>query len=366
MLKNKHKNIITSMFDKLTVATMMRNKMKAALLYGPGDVRVEEVDVPHINDDQVLIRVRAVGICQSDIRVIKGISKKRYFSYGRDSYGLTGHEWSGEIVDLGKNTKGISIGDRVVPEIIISCGKCKMCIEGRSNLCINKEYIIRGYAEYAVAPYNHLYKIPHDIDFEEAALAEPLAVTLHANTIANPQPGTTVVIIGAGPMGLLNLMLSKLSGARVIVSDIIDERLQKAKYLGADDVINPMRENITTRLREVNDGFGADIVIVCASSTKAIENGINAVGSGGKLLFFAGNITPAEINIDPNYIHYNEITITGSYDHLPRDFTNALKLISLRKVNVKSIISHYTSLIDLPNGLEIAESRAGLKVMIKP
>jgi len=345
---------------------MTQNKMRAALLHGPNDVRIEDVDVPSISDDQALVRVRAIGICQSDIRVIKGLSRKKYFSYGYDSYGLTGHEWAGEIVELGKKVEGFNIGDRVIPEIIISCGNCKMCIDGRTNLCLNKQYVIRGYAEYAVVPYTNLYKVPQKIDFEEAALIEPIAVTLHANDIAKPSPGNLVLIIGAGPMGLLNLIINKLSGACILVSDIIDERLQKAKSLGADEVINPVKGDISTKIKELNDGYGADIVIVCASSAKAIEDGFKAVRPGGKLLLFAGSVVPPEVKLDPNYIHYNEVTITGSYDHLPKDSINAIKLLSYRQINVKPIISHYVSLPELRKGIEIAESHIGLKVIVKP
>jgi L-iditol 2-dehydrogenase len=345
---------------------MTQNKMRAALLYGPSDVRIEDVDIPSISDDQALVRVKAIGICQSDIRVIKGLSRKKYFSYGCDSYGLTGHEWVGEIVKLGKKVQGFNIGDRVIPEIIISCGKCKMCIDGRTNLCLNKQYVIRGYAEYAVVPFTNLYKVPEKIDFEEAALIEPIAVTLHANEIAKPTLGDLVLIMGAGPMGLLNLIINKLSGSRVSVSDIIDERLQRAKSLGADEVINPSKEDISARVKELNDGYGADIVIVCASSAKAIEDGFKAVRPGGKLLLFAGSIVPPEVKLDPNYIHYNEVTITGSYDHLAKDTINAIKLLSYRQINVKPIISHYVSLQELHKGIEIAESHIGLKVIVKP
>lgn len=340
--------------------------MKAALLYAPGDVRIGDVDVPSISDDQVLIRIRAVGICQSDIRVIKGLSRKKYFSYGYDSYGLTGHEWSGEIVELGKKVHGFDVGDRVVPEIIISCGKCKMCIEGRTNLCLNKQYVIRGYAEYAVAPYTNLYRVPQSVSFEDAALAEPIAVALHANRIAKPRPGSLILIIGSGPMGLLNLMISKLSGANVVMSDVIDERLQMAKSLGADGVVNPAKEDIITRINELNDGYGADVVIVSASSIKAVEDGLKAVRPGGKLVIFAGSIAPEELKLDPNYVHYNEVTITGSYDHLTKDLVDALKLLSLRRIDVNSIISHSVSLLDLYKGVEIAESHMGLKVIVKP
>ncbi len=216
-----------------------------------------------------------------------------------------------------------------------------MCIDGRTNLCLNKQYIIRGCAEYAVVPYTNLYKVPQSIDFEEAALIEPIAVTLHAYTLAEPSPGKLVLIIGAGPMGLLNLLINKLSGSYVLVSDIIDEGLQKAESLGADGVINPMKEDISNRIKELNDGYGADIVIVSTSSVRAIEDGFKAVRSGGKLLIFAGSIAPPEVKLDPNYIHYNEVTITGSYDHLPKDLIKTL-IIIVFTVNIITLLYEKT------------------------
>jgi threonine dehydrogenase-like Zn-dependent dehydrogenase len=151
-------------------------KMKAAIQYGPKQVGIEMVDVPQIKDDEVLIRVKNIGTCPSDVRSYVAADKRQWYQYGTEGYGLSGYEWSGEVIKIGKDVNEIKLYDKVVPEIIIPCGTCKYCRQGYTNLCIHKSYISRGYAEYAVAPSKYLYTLPPNVSFSEAAFTEPLAV----------------------------------------------------------------------------------------------------------------------------------------------------------------------------------------------
>ncbi|MEM3713459.1 MAG: alcohol dehydrogenase catalytic domain-containing protein [Nitrososphaeria archaeon] len=341
-------------------------KMKAALLYGPSDLRIEEIDVPKINEDEVLIRVRKIGVCPSDVRSYLGIYKRQIFPYGPESYGLSGHEWTGEIVEVGSAVKDFSVGDKVVPEIIVPCGICKYCRKGLTNLCKNKQNIVRGYAEYAKAPAKALFKVPENISFEEAAFAEPIAVCLHANEIISPKPGDVILIIGGGPMGLIHLQISKLSGAKVIVSEIIENRLKIAEELKADATVNPMQEDLIEIVKKMTDGYGVDAIIVATGNKTAIESAFKVISAAGTIVLFGGTYPPVNIEVDPNIIHYGEINVTGSYDHLPTHVERGLNLLSGKKVNVKKLISHTLPLEQLKIGFDLVMKGTSLKIQIEP
>lgn len=340
--------------------------MRAATLYGPKDLRIEEVDTPAPNECEVLVRVRCVGICPSDVRVYEGVYKHKVSLYGKDSFGLFGHEWSGEVVKVGGSVRGFSVGDRVVPEIIIPCGTCRPCRKGFTNLCVNKRNVIRGYAEYVKAPSENLLKIPDSLSYEEAAFSEPIAVCLHANEIASVKPGDTVLVIGSGPMGLINMQISKLSGASVIVSEVVEERLEMARKIGADMVVNPARENLHNKVKEVSGGYGADAVIVATGNKAAIETAFESIGPAGTVVLFGGTYPPTKVELDPNLIHYNEIRVVGSYDHLPIHMEKALLLLSKKSLDVKSLISHTFELDNLREGFELVKTGKALKVMVRP
>ncbi|MGQ9781470.1 MAG: zinc-dependent alcohol dehydrogenase [Nitrososphaeria archaeon] len=342
------------------------SKMKAALLYHPMDLKIEYVDVPKIGDDEVLIRVRNVGVCPSDVRSYEGVYKREMFPFGRESYGLSGHEWCGEITMVGENVSGFSVGDRVVPEIILPCGTCKLCRKGMTNLCRNKHNVSRGFAEYAKAPYSCLFRIPDNVSFIEAAFTEPVAVCLHANDIISPKPGETVLIVGGGPMGLINMQISKLSGADVVVSEVVEGRLRKAKELGADHVINPIIEDLPKMVADLTDGYGADAVVVATGNKAAIETAFNAVSAAGKIVFFGGTYPPANVELDPNLVHYGELLITGSYDHTPNHVERALKILSKKRIDVGKLISHTFTLDRLKEAFELVRSAAALKVQVTP
>ena len=341
-----------------------KGKMKAAVLYGPSQLSIEEVDVPEIKEDEVLIRVKNIGICPSDVRSYLGIYK-RQLAYGKDSYGLTGHEWSGEIVEVGHMVKDFSIGDRVVPEIIIPCGICKFCRKGMPNLCKSKQGVTKGYAEYVKAPAKVLFRIPENVSFKEAAFCEPIAVCLHANEIISPKPGDTILIIGGGPMGLIHLQISKLSGANVIVSEVVENRLKVVKEFGADITINPLEEDMPKVVKELTDGYGADAVIVATGNKTAIESALKAVSAGGTVVLFGGTYPPVNVEIDPNVIHYGEVKVTGSYDHLPIHVEKALKLLHDKKIEVGKLVSHTLQLEQLKEGFELVKNGTALKVQIK-
>ncbi|MEM2864764.1 MAG: alcohol dehydrogenase catalytic domain-containing protein [Candidatus Bathyarchaeia archaeon] len=339
--------------------------MKAAVAYGPRDVRIEEVDIPQISDSEVLIRVKAIGVCPSDVRSYEGVYFRKLYDWGKDSFGLSGHEWSGEIVSVGDEVKGFQVGDRVVGEPIIPCGICKFCRKGATNLCIDKKLVIRGFAEYLKSPSKSLFKIPEGVSYEAAAFSEPVAACLHANEALSPRPGETVLIIGGGPMGLIHLQLSKLSGATVVLSEVIEDRLMMARELGADVAVNPTRSDMVKEVKELTDGYGADGVIVATGARKAIEDAFNAVSGGGKVVLFGGSYPPVMVEIDPNLIHYKEIKIMGSYDQTPIHIERALNLIAKGRIDVERLIAQRLPLSRLKEAFELVKGMKTLKIFIK-
>jgi L-iditol 2-dehydrogenase len=343
-----------------------RKKMKAALLYSPMDIHIEDIDVPIPSKDEVLVRVQRIGICPSDVRSYQGVYKRQMFPYGKESYGLSGHEWCGDIVEVGSSVKDFFIGDRVVPEIIIPCGICKYCGKGLTNLCKNKSNISRGFAEYAKAPAKSLFRIPESVSFIEAAFTEPIAVCLHANDIISPRPGETVLIIGGGPMGLLHLQIAKLSGASVILSEVIESRLKMATELGVDAIVNPLREDMSKAVKDFTGGYGADSVIVATGNRTAIESAFKAVASSATIVFFGGTYPQTNIELDPNAIHYGELKVTGSYDHVPAHVERALKVLSKKQINVKKLVSNTLPLDRLKEGFEMVNSAKALKIQVEP
>ena len=343
-----------------------KDKMRAALLYGPNDVRIEDVDIPKLEANEVLVRVKKIGICPSDVRIYQGIYKHEPV-YGKESYGTSGHEWTGEIVKVGSAVKGFSLGDRVVPQLIIPCGVCKFCRKGITNLCISKTGQGRGYAEYTKAIANALFKLPENVSYEEAAFAEPIGVCLHANEIISPRPGDTVLIIGGGPMGLIHLQLSKLSGATTIVSEVVESRLEVAKHFGADAVINPAKEDMPKKVKEMTDGYGADGVIVAVGNKVAIESAFKAASAAGTIVLFGGTYPlGTTIQIDPNVIHYGELNVTGCYDHMATHIERTLKVLSKKAINVEGLISNTFPLERLKEGLELVKSASAIKVQVAP
>lgn len=338
----------------------MIEKMKAALLYGVRDVRIEDMPVKQPKPNQALIRIKACGICPTDVRSFTGMRKG---SYPR----TTGHEWVGEIVEVGDDFHGFEIGDRVAPEWRAVCGVCYYCRRGIFNYCQNmqRERVQGGFYGYGISEARYMRLIPDGMSYEEAAFAEPLACCINGSQESNIAVGDDVAIIGAGPIGLQHLQLARHKGARVIISDFIESRLEKAKELGADDTINPAKENAVDRVKELTDGRGANSVIAAIGTLEVAKTAIEMAGMCATVNFFAGTYPQGTIPLDPNIVHYKQLILTGSHDFTPHHFTTALNLIQHGIVKVKPIISHIMPLEDLAAAFDIVEKREGLKVVIR-
>lgn len=353
--------------------------MKAARLYGPRDLRVEDVPDPEPGVEEALIRIEACGVCPSDVR---GYAGTRHTPGAPPR--TPGHEWAGVIVALGPesparehfSTHGVhvpvhhepapfKVGDRVAADWRMVCGRCYQCRRGVFNYCEDLTRGVRGgFSELGTAPLSQLRHIPDHVSFEEASFCEPLACVINGNDKLNLQLGEDLVILGAGPIGLQHLQVAKSRGARIIVSDPIASRLAVARELGAHDTIDASQGDPVARVRELTEGRGADAVIVAVGATEPSKQAMQMAAINGRVNYFAGAYPAAEFEFDTNVVHYRQSVLTGSHDFTPHHFSTALKLISFGIVQVKPLISHRFSLDAVREAFELTASRAGLKAMV--
>ena len=343
-------------------------KMKAAFFYGKEDIRLHEINIPNIKEDEILIEIRACGICGSDVRsYYKGVEGRYKIPL------ILGHEVSGQVFKIGGKIDNFAIGDRVAVAPIYGCGKCSFCLSGQENLC--KEVMVFGcnldgaFAEYMKIPVRAiqrgaLVKIPDELSDEEAALIEPFSCCLHGVLRANVRPGDTILVIGAGPIGLAHTKLLRLLGASyIIASDVVDSRLEVAKKFGADMTINPQREDSLAKIKELTEDKGADAVIVAVGNPEAITQGLKMVRRGGTVVLFGGCPPNTVVQVDPNFIHYSDTVIVGSIDATMDEFRRAASLVSA--IDVKPFITHRFPLESIKDAMEMSKSREALKVVIK-
>jgi 2-desacetyl-2-hydroxyethyl bacteriochlorophyllide A dehydrogenase len=342
--------------------------MRIANWYGGEDFRIEEVPKPRIKDNEALVSVKAASICGSELHAFTGASKRRQEVHGLPL--VMGHEFSGEVVEVGKSVKNISVGDRVGVNPIVTCGKCEQCITGRTNIC--KNFILLGlhvdgaFAEYVPVVAENCYKVPDTLSFEEAALLEPCSVGIHAVNIARLELGDDVAILGAGPIGLMALQAAKCAGAgRIFVVDVVPFRLDVAKKLGADVTINAAEEDPIKNIMEFTKGEGVDVAIEAVGIKKTVQQAIDMVKKG-KTVIVAGMMEKI-MEVGMLGVTVNEIRVQGDYGYTKKEFVSSVKLVSANKINLKPMITHIFPLNEIVNGFKVlAQKKDAMKVIIKP
>ncbi len=346
--------------------------MKAAVLKGIENLEMEDISRPTPSPQEILIKVKACSICGTDIRVYHHGHKHMRFPR------ITGHELSGEIVEIGKRVEGHKLGEKVAIAPAIPCGRCYYCRRGMQSMCINLTAIgyhyDGGFAEFMVVPEDAVRNgcvntIPSELSFEEAALAEPLACAINGQQLSQIDLGNTVVVVGAGPLGCIHLQLAKAKGAsRTILVELSRERIDFAKKFAFPDiVINPSSENAIQRIKEETEGRGADRIIVSCPSGKAQEESLSMVAPRGIINFFGGlPLDNPFIKFNSNLIHYGEFYVVGTHGSAPYHNELALSLISQEKVRIKELVTHRLPLERLEEGLALAESKKGMKILINP
>lgn len=337
----------------------MDGKMEASVLHSLGEFHTEHVDIPSINDDEVLIKVKYCGICGSDV--------PRAMSYGARKYPLIlGHEFSGVVEKKGVNVGHLAIGDRVVVAPLIPCNQCEYCLSSNYGLCDDYNIIGTGsngaFAEYVKAPKNHVLKLDDRIDFETAAGIEPATIAYHAVQKAAIQPGETVVVMGCGPIGQLTIQWARIFGAaKIITVDIFEEKLVKAKELGANFTFNAKSCNPVEEIIK-NTGLGADVVIETAGSSITQQQSILSAKKKGRVIFLG--ITHTGIDLEEktmDHIMRGELKIQGSWNSYSAPYPGiawkaSLDFMAKGELEFKSMISHKIS-ID-----EVGEYMKGMAV----
>ena len=343
--------------------------MYAAIFHQPLDLRVEQVAIPHVGEGDVLIEVEATGICGSDIRVYKGEKAARPGN-------ILGHEVAGTAEKTGNKVTGVEVGTRVTIYPVVFCGRCHFCLGGHPNMCEHRAtlgyQLDGGMAEHMLVPASmvskgNMFKIPDKVPFEHAAVTEPLACTVNSIDLCRVRTGSSVLIIGAGPMGLMNLLVARAAGAsKIIISEVNPDRLRIAKELGADVVVDPTKERLIEAVQAATNGHGVDAAIPSVGLPDAIEAALPAVKKRGIINIFAGSSPDAKITFNPNIIHYNELTLTANQNAPPRCFSRALELMSSKQVDVSKLITHRFALKDVPEAFRSRIERVGLKPIVIP
>jgi L-iditol 2-dehydrogenase len=342
--------------------------MKAALLYGVKDLRIENVEVPKLETGEALVKVKAATTCGTDLKIFQRGYVERVIKLPT----IFGHEWAGDVVEVSKGLDWPTKGMRVRAGNSAPCLHCTMCQKGKYNLCENMIWLWGAYAEYIKVParmvFVNMQEIPSGVSYEEAAMTEPLACVLHGIEEARVKLGDTVAIIGAGPIGLLHLLTARRLGAKkTVLIDIVDERLDFARKLGADETINSRTEDAVEKVRKLTDGYGADVAIEAIGLPATWEQAIRLVRKGGTVLEFGGSPPGTEIKLDTEMVHYGELTVLGAFHATPLHFRQALDLIASRTIDVQSLVTKKMNLDEIRQAFDLLlTSKTEIKIAIAP
>ena len=333
---------------------MAKKTMRAAVCVDREKIVMQDVPIPKPKPGEVLVAVKATGLCGSDVDGYTGNHPMIKWPI------ILGHECSGLVAELGPGVEGWKLGDAVAIEPFFTCKTCPACRCSKYNLCVDLK--ITGHqvpgsmAEYVIAEAGFLHRIPAGLSFAEAAIAEPASGSLHAVERCNLRLGDFVVIIGCGTIGVLAMQHALNKGAQVLIADPEDFKLKVAKKLGAHHTLNPKREDLEARVKELSGGVGADCVIEAVGEPETLAETIGLVKRGGTILLigWSGNATDA---FNLTSVTLDELTVLGTLGFC-HDFPVALKLMSQGKVRIKPILSHRLPLDRVEEGIRMLDSRA--------
>ncbi len=344
--------------------------MKAAFLHGVGDLRVETTPVPQItNPNQILVRVKAVGICGSDIHFFED---GRIGPYVVTSPIVLGHECAGEVVEVGSEVRNVRPGDRVCIEPGVPCRRCSFCKSGRYNLCETVPFMGTpptdgAFGEYVVWPADFAFRLPDNASFEEGAVVEPLAVGVQACQRGGVRSGQTVVVIGCGPIGLTAMQAAAGFGAtRMIVTDMVRLRLDLARQLGADVAINPEGTDPVEAVKDATEGLGADVVLETAGTTQTVGQACKMVKRGGVVVLVGMHRTD-EFPIPVMDVICREYDMRGVFRYC-NAFGPAVAMLGARRVNLRALITHQFPLDEIRAAFDVVRTQKdrAVKVQVIP
>ncbi|WP_281247273.1 NAD(P)-dependent alcohol dehydrogenase [Domibacillus mangrovi] len=349
--------------------TDLKGTMKSAVLTSVKNIELQQIDIPTLKNDEVLIRVKAVGLCGSDVH---------YYEHGKvgnfivEKPIILGHEASGDIVKVGKDVTHLKEGQRVSIEPGATCGECVHCKEGRYNLCPSVEFLATppydgAFCEYIAMRADLVFPIPDSMSYETAALVEPFSVGVHAIRRGDLQPGETVIIMGMGPIGLVTAAAAKVAGAKMIIGvDLEQNRLDVAKEMGATHTINLREEKLEEKVNEYTNGFGVDLAIETAGNPKAVQGTLSSVRKGGRVAI-VGMSPQDEVPMSISSMIDKEVDIKGIFRYHDT-YPTAIEMLASGKIDIEKMITNEYPLAETAEAFEraIHDKTNTLKIMIYP
>lgn len=337
--------------------------MKAAVYHGPGDLRVEEVPVRKLKDNEVKIQVKYCGICGTDIHIFHGDGGCCDVTPPL----VPGHEFSGVVAEVGAGVKTVKVGDRVTGDPNDMCGECYFCKNGMQHFCKNNigigTTVDGGFAEYVIMREKQVYKVSDELSFIEAAMAEPISCCLHGIDLCNIKAGDTVLVMGGGPIGMIMMRLAKNAGAsKVIMSEPVEEKREQALKLGATKTIDPLHEDVEAVLAEYCENV--NVVIECVGNVHTQADAVRFAGKGATIMYFGLAAPEESFPIRPDDIFKKELHITSSYIN-PYSFERAIQILESGTVELESLITNVVPLDDIADVFTKPEYRRTGKVMIQ-
>lgn len=348
----------------------MSKIIKAGVFTDAGKIEIQELEKPKPRGNEMLVKIKACAICTWEQRVFQGINKVKFPFIG-------GHETVGVIEEVGEDLQNSKwkVGDKVAIGLMLACGDCYYCRKGEQGSCntFNHENKLRGFpyrgmggfCEYQLVVPQNLFKISEDLPFEIGAFAEPLSCVIHSIEMAHIELGNNVAVIGAGMMGLLHAMLAKLQGARVLVFEPNEERLEIATKLGADEVINPSVDDPVEKVKELTEGRGADVIFNTTAISKIAEQTTKMVAKLGKIIFYSSYHPDIPISISPNWLHKNLVSLIGTANSNTRDFEKSCKFLSDRIIDPSPFVSGVVPFENIEEALQKSIQPGNFRVIIK-
>jgi L-iditol 2-dehydrogenase len=349
----------------------MAERTRAVVYHAPGDIRVEEIPIPPCGAGEIRVRVDACAVCGSDLKAWQSGNPRIRPPM------VIGHEFTGIVETPGGDGDGFAVGDRIVMATSISCGACVYCRRGWVNLCVNLAPMGFSYpggmAGFVTLPARalrngHVVKVPPGLPARHAALAEPVSCAVNACEICAVAPGDTVVVVGAGPMGLINACVARAFGARkIILAEVNEARLRQGEAFGLDVRVNPATQDLAAVVRTETDGTGADVVIVAAPAAKAQEDALALARKRGTVCLFASLPEgKASIALNSRLIHYGELRVVGSSDSTPGHVRKALDLMRRGAIPLDKLATHCLGLEEVLKAFELMKSGEALRVVLIP
>jgi len=346
----------------------VKTEMMAAVLYGKEHLQVEPVSVPTIDDGDILVRVRVALTCGTDVKVFR----RGYHARMIVPPAVFGHELAGDVVAVGDRVRNFRVGQRVVAANSAPCEQCYFCRHNLHNLCEDLLFNNGAYAEYIRIPARiverNTYEIPEHVSYHDAALVEPLACVVRGLEETAPRPGDTVAIIGLGPIGLMFVRLAHLYGCRVIAIGRRRTQLDRARAMGADELVRAdQHANTVQAVRDLTGGRGSDIAIEAVGKSETWHWAVDMVRRGGIVNFFGGCPNDSRVMLDTNLLHYSEITCKASFHHTPAHIRKALELVTRGDITARDFVNREEPLRNLLEVMRHLMSHNGhLKTAIIP